>query len=113
MFDECALPLGLYSCDGGTMTVRPFSITFVVLLSSLHAFAQQTQSPVACPATEQAVREVGHQLWSSYRSRDVSTYEKLVDDGLYLNRRWRGAQGEAGRSCRAQETRRQHPYRYR
>jgi ketosteroid isomerase-like protein len=81
MFDECALPLGLYSCDGGTMTVRPFSITFVVLLSSLHAFAQQTQSPVACPATEQAVREVGHQLWSSYRSRDVSTYEKLVDDG--------------------------------
>jgi ketosteroid isomerase-like protein len=61
------------------MTVRPLSIAFV-LLSSVHAFAQQSQSPVACTATEQAVREVSHQLWAAFRSRDVVTWDKLVDD---------------------------------
>ena len=39
------------------MTVRPLSITFV-LLSSLHAFAQQNQPSITCPTTEQAVLEV-------------------------------------------------------
>jgi|HubBroStandDraft_1064217.scaffolds.fasta_scaffold20077_1 ketosteroid isomerase-like protein len=61
------------------MTVRPFSIAFV-LLSSLQAFAQQNQPSNTCPATEQAVREVSHQLWAAFRSRDVATWDKLVDD---------------------------------
>jgi ketosteroid isomerase-like protein len=62
------------------MTVRSFSIAFVVLLSSLPVFAQQNQTPVPCTATEQAVREVSHQIWAAYRSRDVAVYDKLVDD---------------------------------
>jgi ketosteroid isomerase-like protein len=61
------------------MTVRLFSTAFV-LLSSLHAFAQQNQPSITCPATEQAVREVSHQLWAAFRSRDVATWGKLVDD---------------------------------
>jgi ketosteroid isomerase-like protein len=61
------------------MTVRPFSIAFV-LLSSLHAFAQQNQPSSTCPATEQAVSEVSHQLWAAFRSRDAATWDKLVDD---------------------------------
>jgi ketosteroid isomerase-like protein len=61
------------------MTVRLFSIAFV-LLSSLHAFAQQNQSPVTCTATEQAVRDASHQIWAAYRDRDVATYDRLVDD---------------------------------
>src|SRR5271156_3346994 len=61
------------------MTVRSFSIAFV-LLSSLHAFAQQNQPSITCPATEQAVREVSHQLWAAFRSRDVAAWDKLVDD---------------------------------
>jgi ketosteroid isomerase-like protein len=63
------------------MTVRPFFIAFV-FLSSLPAFAQQIQPSVTCPATEQAVREVSHQLWAVYRSRDVATDQKLVDDSF-------------------------------
>jgi ketosteroid isomerase-like protein len=59
---------------------RPLSFAFGVLLSSLHALAQQNQSPVTCPATEQAVREVSHQIWAASRSRDVATWDKLVDD---------------------------------
>ena len=61
------------------MTVRLFSIAFV-LLSSLHAFAQQNQSPVTCIATEQAVRDASRQIWAAYRDRDVTTYDRLVDD---------------------------------
>src|SRR5271170_4359452 len=61
------------------MTVRLFSIAFV-LLSSLHAFAQQNQSPVTCTVTEQAVRDASHQIWAVYRDRDVATYDRLVDD---------------------------------
>lgn len=61
------------------MTVRLFSIAFV-LLSSLHAFAQQNQSPVTCTAAEQAVRDASHQIWAAYRDRDVATYDRLVDD---------------------------------
>jgi ketosteroid isomerase-like protein len=61
------------------MTVRLFSIVFV-LLSSLHSFAQQNQSPVTCTATEQAVRDTSHQIWAAYRDRDVATYDRLVDD---------------------------------
>ena len=61
------------------MTVRQFSIV-LVLLSSLHAFAQQNQPSVTCPATEHAVREVSHQLWAAFRSRDVAAWDKLVDD---------------------------------
>jgi ketosteroid isomerase-like protein len=61
------------------MIVRPFSIAFV-LRSSLHAVAQQNQSSIPCPATEQAVREVSHHLWAAFRSRDVATWDKLVDD---------------------------------
>ena len=61
------------------MTIRALSIAFVVL-SSLPAFAQQNQPSITCPATEQAVREVSHQLWAAFRSRDVATWDKLVDD---------------------------------
>ena len=61
------------------MTVRSFSIVFV-LLSSLHAFAQQNQPSITCPASEQAVREVSHQLRAAFRSRDVAGWDKLVDD---------------------------------
>jgi hypothetical protein len=42
------------------MTVRTFSIAFV-LLSSLHAFAQQNQPSITCAATEQAVEAVAFQ----------------------------------------------------
>jgi len=61
------------------MTVRPFSIAFV-LLSSLQAYAQQSQPPITCPASEQAVREVSHRLWAASRSRDVAAWSGLVDD---------------------------------
>jgi ketosteroid isomerase-like protein len=63
------------------MTVRPFSIAFV-LLSSLHAIAQQNQPSITCPATEQAVREVSHQIWAAVRSRDVAAWDKLADDSF-------------------------------
>jgi ketosteroid isomerase-like protein len=63
------------------MTVRPFSIAFV-LFSSVHAFAQQNQPSLTCPATEQAVREASHQLWAVYRSRDVARDDNLVDDSF-------------------------------
>ncbi len=63
------------------MSVRPFSIAFI-LLSSLHAFAQQDQSSITCPATEQAVREVSHQIWAAVRDRDVATWDKLADDSF-------------------------------
>ena len=62
------------------MTVRPFSIAFVVLLVSSHALAQQKQSPIGCPATEQAVREVQRQIWAAYHDRDVAALDKLIDD---------------------------------
>jgi hypothetical protein len=62
------------------MTVRPLSIAFVVLLSFLHALAQQNQAAISCPATEQAVLEISHQIWAAYTDRDVATYDKLVDD---------------------------------
>ncbi len=61
------------------MTVRQFSI-ILVLLSSLHSFAQQNQPSITCSATEQAVGEVSHQLWAAFRSRDVAAWDKLVDD---------------------------------
>ena len=61
------------------MTVRPFSVA-LVLLSSLHAFAQN-QPSITCPPTEQAVREVSHQLWVAGRNRDAAAWGKLVDDG--------------------------------
>lgn len=61
------------------MTDRPSFIAFV-LLCSLHALAQQNQPQATCPATEQAVREVSHQLWAAFRSRDAATWDKLVDD---------------------------------
>jgi ketosteroid isomerase-like protein len=63
------------------MTVRPFSIAFV-LLSSLHTFAQQNQPSIACPATEEAVREVSHQIWAAVRDRDAATWDKLTDDNF-------------------------------
>src|ERR1700676_3285362 len=46
-----ALLIGLYFCVGGHMTVRPLSIAVVLLLSSLHAFAQQNQVPGQSAAT--------------------------------------------------------------
>ena len=61
---------------------RLLDLALVILLSPLHAIAQQTQSPVLCPTTEQAVLGVEHQLWSAYRSRDVAAWDKLVDDGF-------------------------------
>jgi Domain of unknown function (DUF4440) len=59
---------------------RPLYLALVSLLSSLNALAQQNQSPATCPATEQAVREVSHQLWAASSSRGVATWDKLVDD---------------------------------
>jgi len=61
------------------MTGKHFAMTFV-FLSSLQAFAQQNQPSITCPATEQAVREVSHQLWAAARSRNVAAWERLVDD---------------------------------
>ena len=59
---------------------RPFSIAFLVLLSSLHAIALQNQSRLTCPATEQAVREVEHQMWAAFHNRDLAALDKLIDD---------------------------------
>jgi ketosteroid isomerase-like protein len=53
-----------------------------VLSSSLHALAQQSQPSIECPATEQAVREVSHQIWAAVRSRDVAAWDKLADDSF-------------------------------
>jgi uncharacterized protein DUF4440 len=61
---------------------RPLYLALAALLSSLPALAQQNQSPLPCRATEQEVLDVGHQLWSAYRSRDVAAYDKLVDDSF-------------------------------
>jgi ketosteroid isomerase-like protein len=57
-------------------------VALVVLLLSLAALAQQNPSPVACPATEQAVREVSHRIWAAVRSRDVAAWDKLADDSF-------------------------------
>src|SRR5580698_11218948 len=61
---------------------RLVCLAFVMLLSSLHAFAQQNQPSIECPATEQAVREVSHQIWAAVRSRDVAAWDKLADDSF-------------------------------
>jgi hypothetical protein len=60
---------------------RSLYVALVILLSPLHALTQQTQSAVTCPATEQAVLAVAHQLWSAARSRDVATLDRMIDDG--------------------------------
>jgi len=62
--------------------IRRLHITLAVLLSSLTAVAQQNSSPATCPATEPAVLEVEHQLWSAARNRDVATLNKLMDDSF-------------------------------
>src|SRR5271155_4348458 len=74
------MPFPIVSCcDGGHMTVRSFSIAFV-LLSSLRALAQQNQPSITCPATEQAVREVEHQIWTAFHKRDMAALDTLIDD---------------------------------
>ena len=93
------------------MTVRPFSIAFV-LLSSLHAFAQQNQPSITCPATEQAVREVSHQIWAAFRIAMQLRGTNWQTIALSLPTMAVCARGSRT-SCRTQETRRQHPYRYR
>ena len=60
------------------MTRLPY-LALVILLSSLHAFAQQNQASITCLATEQAVREVSHRVWAAVRSRDVAAWDKLAD----------------------------------
>jgi len=55
-------------------------LTFAVLLSAIQLFAQQNQASIKCPATEQAVREVGHQFWAGYKNRDVAALKALIDD---------------------------------
>jgi hypothetical protein len=62
---------------------RFLRLASIVLATLLPGFAQQNQSPT-CPATQQAVLDVGHQLWSAARNRDVATLDKLIDDG-YLS----------------------------
>jgi len=62
--------------------IRPLYIALIILLSPLRALTQQTQSPFTCPTTEQAMREVEHQLWSAARSRDAAALDKLVDDSF-------------------------------
>ena len=61
------------------MTVRSLFIAFV-LMSAFHVSAQQNQSPLTCPATEQAVREVEHQSWAAFHNRDLAALDKLIDD---------------------------------
>ena len=63
------------------MTRLPY-LALVILLSSLHAFAQQNQPSITCSATEQAVREVSHRVWAAVRSRDVTAWDKLADDSF-------------------------------
>src|SRR5579862_1895652 len=60
---------------------RPL-LALLISLSSLNALSQQNQSPVTCPATERAMREVERQLWSAARSRDVAALDKLIDDSF-------------------------------
>ena len=62
------------------MNTRSLSIVFVALLSCLRLFAQQNQSQAACPATEQAMREVIHQTWAAFHNRAAATLDKLIDD---------------------------------
>src|SRR5579871_3921656 len=38
------------------------------------------QSSVACPATEQSVLEVEHEVWSAVRNRDIPALDHLIDD---------------------------------
>jgi hypothetical protein len=64
------------------MTIKTLSVTFVVLLSSLPALAQQNHTPVSCPATEQAVRDIDRQIRSAFRNHDAATYDRLVDDNF-------------------------------
>ena len=60
--------------------IRPLYFAFAVVLSALHAFAQRDQAAVLCPITEQAVREVEHQIWAAFHNRDVAALDKLIDD---------------------------------
>src|SRR5579862_7969940 len=61
---------------------RSVCLALVVLMWSLTALTQQNQSSVTCPATEQAVREVEHQLWTAARNRDAAAIDKLTDDSF-------------------------------
>jgi Domain of unknown function (DUF4440) len=67
-------------CDGGDM-IRHLAVFF--LFSSLSALSQQSQSAYSCPATEQAVRAVSHQLWAASRNRDVAKLDQLLDENYF------------------------------
>jgi hypothetical protein len=57
---------------------RPL-LALAIWLSSPNALTQN-QSPVTCPATEQAVREAEHQIWAAFHNRDLAALDKLIDD---------------------------------
>jgi len=60
---------------------RTLYLAMVALLSSLPAFGQQNQAAaLPCPATEKAILEVEHQLWSAPRTRDAAALDKLTDE---------------------------------
>ena len=39
---------------------------------------------MSCPATESAVREVDHQIWTAYKHRDVAALDGLIADDFML-----------------------------
>jgi hypothetical protein len=61
---------------------RPLYFALAVLLLPVHALAQQSPSPVACSATEQAILAVEHQLWSIGRNRDAAALDRLTDESF-------------------------------
>lgn len=63
------------------MTVRALYVAFLTIFA-IRSFAQQGPASISCPATESAVREVDHQIWSAYKHRDVATLDRLIADDL-------------------------------
>jgi ketosteroid isomerase-like protein len=63
------------------MIVRSLFVALLAMLA-LPAFTQQNAALVSCPVTEKAVREVDHQIWAAYRSRDATALNNLVSDDL-------------------------------
>jgi len=61
--------------------IRHFAVFF--LFSSLNALSQQSQSAYSCPATEQAVRAVSHEIWAASRNRDVAKLDQLLDENYF------------------------------
>jgi ketosteroid isomerase-like protein len=63
------------------MIIRSLYVALLAMLA-LPAFTQQNAALVSCPVTEEAVREVDHQIWAAYRNRDAAALNNLVSDDL-------------------------------